>query len=76
MEEIMIVRTGLANMASVEAAFNRLGQRVVWTKDPQLILRSERVVLPGVGAFGPAMGKMRELNLVEPLHHEVGLQLG
>jgi imidazole glycerol phosphate synthase glutamine amidotransferase subunit len=71
MEEIMIVRTGLANMASVEAAFTRLGQRVVWTKDPQLILRSDRVVLPGVGAFGPAMGKMRELNLVEPLRERV-----
>lgn len=51
--EVVIVRTGAANLASVVAAFERLDRAPVVTADPVLVGAAERVVLPGVGAFAP-----------------------
>ena len=65
--EIAIVRTGIANTASVIAAFERLGAAPRLTDDPAAVTTASHVVLPGVGAFGPAMKLLRECRLVEPL---------
>lgn len=58
MKELLIVRTGTANLASVIAAFHRLGVSPEMTHDPDAVLSAERVVLPGVGAFGAAMSSL------------------
>lgn len=58
--EIVIVRTGCANLASVAAAFSRLGIPTRASVDPDDILTAAGVVLPGVGHFGPAMLSLRE----------------
>ncbi len=71
MSEVMILQTGLANMASVQAAFKRLGQELRWTTDPREVSQADRVVLPGVGAFGPAMGRLIELGLVEAIQARI-----
>jgi glutamine amidotransferase len=58
--EVVIARTGAANLASVRAAFERLGARVRFSESPGLLEDAPAVVLPGVGAFGPAMRRLRE----------------
>jgi len=50
--EVVIVRTGSANLASVVAAFNRAGADVRLTRDRAMVDTASRLVVPGVGAFG------------------------
>lgn len=58
MSTVVVVRTGTANLASVRAAFERLGWEVELTQDPQRVRDAEKVVLPGVGAFGASMAEL------------------
>jgi glutamine amidotransferase len=64
---IVIVRTGTANLASVRAAFERQGHKVELTEDPRRVIEADRLVLPGVGAFGAAMEELRHKGLAVPL---------
>lgn len=64
---IVIVDYGMGNLRSVEKAFARLGFKVEITSDPDAINRAEKIVVPGVGAFGDAMRELRERGLIEPL---------
>jgi len=57
--EVVIVKTGVANLASVIAAFERLGAATVVTTDPDLVREARAVMLPGVGAFGAGMAALR-----------------
>lgn len=52
---VAVVRTGVANVASVLAALRRVGAEPEVTADPSAVAGAERVVLPGVGAFGAGM---------------------
>jgi imidazole glycerol phosphate synthase glutamine amidotransferase subunit len=61
--EIVIIRTGSANLASVVAAFERLSLSPVLTESAEVVERAPMVVLPGVGAFGPALARLRTLGL-------------
>jgi imidazole glycerol phosphate synthase glutamine amidotransferase subunit len=62
-----VVRTGTANLASVLAGLARAGAAAEVTEDPAVVESAERLVLPGVGAFGAAMERLSALGLVEPL---------
>ncbi len=62
---VAIVHLGAGNTASVQFALERLGADAVVTSDPVVIAGAERVVLPGVGAAGYAMQRMRTLGLTE-----------
>ncbi|MDE6892668.1 MAG: imidazole glycerol phosphate synthase subunit HisH [Lachnospiraceae bacterium] len=53
------------NIKSVEKALLKLGEEAVITRDKDLILNADRVILPGVGAFGSAMEKIRSYRLEE-----------
>lgn len=68
---IAIIDYDAGNIKSVEKALKTLGQDVVITKDAEIILNADRVILPGVGAFGDAMGKLHDYNLVEVIHQVV-----
>ena len=57
----------MANLASVLAAVRRLGVEPVVTTDPEVVGRADRLVLPGVGAFGAAMNVLRDAGLAEPI---------
>jgi glutamine amidotransferase len=61
---LAIVDYGMGNLRSVEMAFRRLGIHPLVSADPEIIARAEAVVLPGVGAFGNAMDRLRNLCLV------------
>ena len=52
--EVVVVATGVANTASVVAALRRAGATALVTADRDAIARAQRLVLPGVGAFGTA----------------------
>ena len=55
MTDVTIVPTGTANLASVRAAFDRLGAGVTLADTPEAVEAAPRVVVPGVGSFGAAM---------------------
>lgn len=59
MAEVAIVPTGVANIASVMAAFRRLGASPRMAGSAHDIEAASHVMLPGVGAFGPAMAELR-----------------
>jgi glutamine amidotransferase len=62
---LAIIDSGGANISSVKHALRRLGADPVFTSDEQTIRTAERVILPGVGAAGAAMSRLRELGLIE-----------
>jgi len=65
--QIAIIGYGAGNTASVQFALERLDADVIITSDPAVIAAADRVILPGVGAAGYAMERLRALGLVEPL---------
>jgi glutamine amidotransferase len=68
---IAVVDFGMGNLPSVQRAFAVLRAEVKVTDDPAVIKAAERIVLPGVGAFGVAMERLRERGLVETLNEQV-----
>ncbi|MEO6067784.1 MAG: imidazole glycerol phosphate synthase subunit HisH [Gemmatimonadota bacterium] len=68
---LAVIATGSTNLASVLAAFRRLGVVATPTRDPEVVRTAERVVLPGVGAFGDVMTRLRERGVVEATSERV-----
>ena len=68
---IAIIDYDAGNIKSVEKALQFLGEDVCITRDPEEILNAEKVILPGVGAFGDAMEKLHQYNLVDVIHKVV-----
>ena len=66
MTHLALINLGCGNLGSVGLAFERLGIAPTVTDDPHTIAQARRVVLPGVGAAGFAMERIRALNL-QPL---------
>ena len=66
-KEVVLIDWGGGNIGSVRYALERIGARAVLSADPSVIGSAERVILPGVGAAPPAMARLRELELVEPI---------
>lgn len=68
---IAILDYDAGNIKSVEKAMQLLGQEVTVTRDRAVILKAGKVILPGVGAFGDAMVKIRQYGLYEVIHEVV-----
>jgi len=64
---IAIIDYGMGNLRSVQKGFERVGAEAVVTDDPRVVLESERVVLPGVGAFRDCMRNLEQAGFVEPI---------
>ena len=56
------------NIKSVQNALKFLGQETVLTRDRDLIWKADKVILPGVGAFGDAMERIRDYDLEDVIH--------
>lgn len=65
-----IINYGVGNLFSLESSFNAIGQTVTITSNPDDIKAAERIILPGVGAFGDAAGKLFSSGLAEVLISE------
>ncbi len=68
---VAIIDYDAGNIKSVEKAIEFLGKEAVITRDPEVILKAEHVILPGVGSFGDAMEKLRAYDLVSVIQEVV-----
>ena len=71
MQTTAIIDYDAGNIRSVEKAIRYLGKDAVVTADRETILSADRVILPGVGAFGDAMGRLHALGLTEVIRQTV-----
>ena len=67
---IGIIDYDAGNIKSVEKALHYLGEKTVVSRDPQILLNTDKVILPGVGSFGQAMKNLHTYGLV-PVIHEI-----
>lgn len=67
MTQIALIDYGMSNLRSVAKACEHLGARVTVTADAKTILAADKVILPGVGAFGHAVDELSKRNLAETL---------
>jgi len=70
---IALVDYGIGNLRSVEKALQAVGAKTCLTDRAEIILAADKVVLPGVGAFGDGMMGLKSRGLVEPLKEVVRL---
>jgi imidazole glycerol-phosphate synthase subunit HisF len=71
MSDVVIVNSGVANLASVAGAFRRLGADVRITDDPSEVRAARRLVLPGVGSFGAGTAALASRGLDAAVHEAV-----
>ena len=64
---IAIIDYNMGNLASVQNAFAKLGKETVVESNPEKFGEYDKLVLPGVGAFGDAMEHLRERNMIDPI---------
>lgn len=68
---IAIVDYQMGNLRSVQKALEHVDHRATITSDPEQIAAAEKVILPGVGAFGDAIGELKNRGLVEPIQQSI-----
>ncbi len=69
---IAIIDYDAGNLRSVEKALISLGEEPAVSRDPETILQADKVILPGVGAFGDAMERLRQQGLVDVIRQVAG----
>tara|TARA_Y100001958_G_C20993548_1_gene380154 strand:+ start:44 stop:691 length:648 start_codon:yes stop_codon:yes gene_type:complete len=62
---VTVIDYGIGNLLSVRRGLEKCGARVIISSSSNEILSSERIILPGVGAFSKAMEELRNRNLIE-----------
>ena len=60
---VVILDTGCANLNSVKSAIGRHGYEPVVSRDPEVVLRADKLFLPGVGTAQAAMDQLRDREL-------------
>lgn len=67
---IAIIDYGVGNLFSLKSTFSMLGEQAVVTSDKSEIENADRIILPGVGAFGDAAAKLRESGLADVIKNQ------
>lgn len=67
---LAIIDYGVGNLFSLQCSLKRIGVDAVVTKDAKVIKAADRIILPGVGAFGDAINKLRSTGLVDTIKEE------
>lgn len=62
---VVILDTGCANLNSVKSAIGRHGYEPVVSRDPEVVLRADKLFLPGVGTAQAAMDQLRDRELID-----------
>ena len=60
---IAIIDYGVGNLFSLKSSFAAIGAEIVVTDSPEVLKSADRIILPGVGAFGDAAKKLRQTGL-------------
>ena len=68
---IAIIDYGVGNLFSLKSSFAFIGEEAVVTSDPEIIEKADRIILPGVGAFGDAAKKLYDSGLDKVVKMEV-----
>jgi glutamine amidotransferase len=68
---IAIIDYQMGNLRSVQKGFERVGHAAAITSDPQVLAHADKLVLPGVGAFGDAIAELRRRELVAPIRDAI-----
>jgi glutamine amidotransferase len=68
---IAIVDLGIGNVGSIHNMLERIDTPSQITSDPRIVQSASKIILPGVGAFGQAMTRLRKLNLLEVMQERV-----
>lgn len=68
---IAVIDYDAGNLKSVEKALVSLGEEVIVSRDREEILQADKVILPGVGAFGDAMDKLYHYHLADTIHEVI-----
>ncbi|MCA1797851.1 MAG: imidazole glycerol phosphate synthase subunit HisH, partial [Geobacteraceae bacterium] len=68
---ITIVDYGMGNLRSVHKAFEHLGFSAEVSADARKVERAERLVLPGVGAFGDCIENLKQGGFIEPIQAHI-----
>lgn len=68
---IAIIDYDAGNIKSVEKALLSMGETPVLTRDPEVILQADHIILPGVGSFGEAMENLTKFGLVDVIHEAI-----
>lgn len=71
MNTVSIINTGVANIASIQSAFAKLGYETSFVGSTQEVTEAKAVVLPGVGAFEAGMSALNLLGITEPLRERI-----
>lgn len=71
MKPIVIVDYGMANLRSVQKAFEKVGFAAEITSDPNRLTAAHHLVLPGVGAFRDAIARLREADFISPIRAHI-----
>ncbi len=70
-QTITMIDYGASNIRSAQKAFEYIGATVVLTEDPEVVRRADKLVLPGVGAFGSGMAGLNQRHLPAAIHEAV-----
>lgn len=72
MRDVLIIDYGIGNILNVQRACEAAGGRVKVSSDPKDVVRADRVILPGVGAFGEGMRNIQNGGLDRAIHQYIG----
>ena len=72
--KVGLINYGMGNLGSVRRALEELDAEVLIAERPEMLNDVDRMVLPGVGAFGEAMARIRACGWEEALHRQVRQQ--
>ena len=68
---IAVIDYGMGNLFSVKKALEHVGASAEITDNPEVLNRAEKIILPGVGAFGDALREIEKLSLADPIRHQL-----
>lgn len=68
---ILIADYGMGNLSSIIKAFEYVGERISFTKDPDMLKKADKIVLPGVGAFQIAMENITKNGMDDAIKEEI-----
>ena len=71
MSRIAIIDYQMGNLRSVQKGFEKVGHAATITSDPAELAAADRIVLPGVGAFGDAIAELKRRELVQPIKEAI-----
>ena len=69
--KVTVIDYGTGNLSSLNKSLSKINCTPVITRDPEVIAKSDKIILPGVGAYGQALKILNKNNLIDPINFAV-----